>query len=283
MTNQNGILYFNAGTKLLPRLLVSLYTLQKFNNQHISIISIYDKISYKYCKLISEYFQIPIILIDQTLFIKHYYWFEKSRLHLYTPYENTLFIDSDTIILDNFNELFSLISSKDFIVPQFSNWITSGQRIRSRLSQWKDTNPELVEKTIRSRSPSINVGVFGFNKKSELMHNWFDFTITHPNANLPEETSCHLLLQKYSGSVVSNIYNSSCKFDKPLEIGAKILHYHGRKHCLLDISNKPKYNSELWINNWLHIYKNNICNIQSWYKNCNDRSLNFFMRKIGYE
>lgn len=275
-----GIIYFNSGIKLLPRLLVSLYTLKKIDTDtSISLICYIQPDNKKYIENISKYFNINLIEIKQKLFIKHHYWFEKSRMHKYTPYDNSIYIDSDTIILKNFTEIFNEIDQNDFIATQFSNWITSGNRIKQRLKQWLDTDEDLVKQTILSSSPSVNMGVYGFKKTSELMDQWFDFTITHPLANLPEETSCHLLLQKYKGKILSNIYNSSCKFDNPIDIGAKIIHFHGRKHCILNANKKSaKYNGDLWIKNWLEIYNNNICDIQQWYNLCGDRTLNVFMK-----
>jgi len=282
----NGIIYFNSGIKLLPRLLVSLHSLRKQDqNLPISLICIIDKENKKYIENICKYFSINIVEIKQKLFIKHHYWFEKSRMHMYSPYDNNIFIDSDTIILNDFKELFDEIEQNDFIATQFSNWVTSGRRIRQRLKQWMDTDEDLVKQTIQSSSPSVNVGVYGFKKTSELMNKWFDFTITHPIANLPEETSCHLLLQKYKGKIVSNIYNASCKFDDPISIGAKIIHFHGRKHCILETNKKSaKYNGDFWIKNWLEVYNNDICEIQKWYNLCGDKTLNIFMNnRNNYE
>lgn len=278
ITDNNGVLYFNSGTKLLPRLLVSIYSLKKVYDDHLSIVCIEDN---DCIKNISKHFNINLIIIEQKLFIKHHYWFEKSRVHKYTPYINTIFLDSDTIVLKNFNELFLEIEKYDFIVPQFSNWVTNGTKITKRLHQWRDTNPDLVTECVNRKEPSVNVGVFGFNKDSTLMRDWFDFTITHPKAHLPEETSCQLLLSNHNSQIISNKYNASCKFDI-IDNDTKIIHYHGRKHCAIE-NDKVKYNGDIWIKEWLKVYDENICDVQNWFGKCGDKALNSFMRKKHYE
>ena len=228
--NDNGIIYLNSGKKMLPRLLVSIYSLRKVYNGNISIVQIGDD-GLDIINEISDKFNCQIIYSKQELNIKHHYWFEKSRINIYTPYKNTIFIDSDTLINKNFNELFIAVDQHKFIVPQFAHWTTKNRKIQKRLSYWKNIEPDLFKKAIDSKMPSVNVGVYGFTDNSELMKNWFRTTIQIKNAPLPEESSCHLLLNRYDSCIVDSIYNYSCKHDlKPIE-DAKIIHYHGRKHC----------------------------------------------------
>lgn len=276
--NNNGIIYLNAGKKMLPRLVVSICSLQKYYSGSICILSMGED-SHDICSNICKSLNIEFIKVDKNLNCKHYYWFEKSRIHLYTPYNNSIFIDSDTLIVNNFNELFEEIDKHDFIVPQFSNWISSGRKISKRLKSWNHIDPGLVKQTIDSGFPSVNVGVYGFKKTAEFMQHWFDFTIQNPTAPLPEEASCHLLLQKYKGTIISSKYNCSCKHDDPTTLDTKIIHYHGRKHCLCDEKNNPKYNAEYWIGTWKEVFENNICDIKQWYGDCADRNLNNFMRE----
>lgn len=276
--SNNGILYLNSGNKMLPRLLVSIHSLRKVYDGHVTIIVMGD-CGEEYCKKIADKYSLSINKISSDLNIRKNYWFEKSRLHLYTPYNNSIFLDSDTVVVQNFNELFDEINEHDFIACQFAQWRSSGRTIGKRLRQWISTDKELVEHTISANIPSVNVGVYGFNKDAELMKHWFDITIKHPNAALPEESTCHLLLTQYKSKIVSGKYNCSCKHDDPTTFDTKIIHYHGRKHCSLDNNLNIKYNGNIWVNNWTEVFQENICDIQKWYNICGDRSLMYFMRK----
>lgn len=275
----NGVIYLNAGRKMLPRLLVSVYSLKKYYNGPISIISIGEE-SKEISSIICKNLEINFVNVEQNLTCRHYYWFEKSRTHLYTPYDNTIFIDSDTLVVGSINELFDEIEQNDFIVPQFSNWLSSGSRISKRLKSWNHIDEDLVKRAIESKMPSVNVGVYGFKKTAEFMKHWFDFTIQNPTAPLPEETSCHLLLKKYKGKIISNKYNCSCKHDNPRLDDVKIIHYHGRKHCRFK-NGQPLFNSDLWIKAWKEIFALNLSDVQDWYKDCGDPLLKRSLESIN--
>lgn len=276
---KQGIIFLNSGTKMLPRLLTCVHSLRKYYDQEASIISMGES-GRGLCEKIANEYSLSVIPIDSDLNIRKDYWFEKSRLHLYTPYDHSIFLDSDTIVVQNFDELFSEIDEHDFIACQFAHWRSNGRTISKRLKQWLSTDKELVEHTIQSNIPSVNVGVYGFKKNAEFMKHWFDITIKHPNAALPEESTCHLLLTQYKSKIVSSKYNCSCKHDNPKTTDTKIIHYHGRKHCLFDKKTKElKYNAERWVDVWWEVYSKNICDIQTLYAGCQDRYLNHFMRK----
>ena len=272
----NGVVYLNAGTKCLPRLLVSVYSLRKNYSGEISIVSIGEE-SHEICKKICDMFVCQLIEVKQEHNFKHYYWYEKARINSYSKYDNTIFIDSDTLILKPFDELFTEIEKNDFIVPQFSDWSVKKGIIQKRLSAWKQVDEDLFNKTITSGMSSVNVGVFGFNKKSDLMNNWFNFTIKKKDAVLPEESTCHLLLNRYKGKIIDSKYNYSCKHEKKPVGDSVIIHYHGRKHCRVDENKIPIFNSDLWIENWSLCLNNNICDVNKWWMGCGDTQLRRFM------
>lgn len=255
-----GILFYNAGTKCLPRLLVAVHSLRKHFNGNICIISCGEQ-GREICQKICDEYQCIFKEITSDISeMRHYYFFEKARMHLYTPFEVSLFVDSDTVTIKDPSDIFHVINEHDFVAVEFSNWTTQTARIIKRLNKWRNVDNELVEKTIAKKSPSVNVGVYGFRKDSEFMKNWFDFTIRVPDAVLPEESSCHLLLRRYKGFVADRKYNCSCKFDDPTIEDTRIIHYHGRKHCRKDKeTGEIKYNARYWIENWKEIVeKNNI-------------------------
>jgi hypothetical protein len=271
----DGIIYYNEGTKLLARLVVSLSSLQKHYQGPITLISV-GKESNEYAYKIAWEFGIDLQAIDKTDLIdgKHKCFLEKARIHTYSPYDRTIFLDSDTIILKPFPELFTKIDKTGFIVPQFSTWTTQTGVIKKRLKEWGAFYPEDVENTIKSNAPSVNVGVFGFNKDSELMKLWFDYTKVNRMASLPEEISCHLLLSRGLGEVIESKYNYSCKYDKSQN--PVIIHYHGRKHCRVD-NGKLLYNGDLWVKEWEEV--GNRAGVKDWGLNIGDKQLKRFLKK----
>jgi lipopolysaccharide biosynthesis glycosyltransferase len=271
-----GVIYFNVGTKCLPRLVVSLWSLRKVYGGSICLISMGDE-SNEWCRKIAEYFgaEVGAHSLTDTSQYKQSAFLEKARMHHYSPYDNTIFIDSDTLIKRDFSELFEEIEEHHFIVPQFSNWTTQKGLIKKRLRAYSEFCQETIEECIKRNGPSVNVGVYGFSKDSTLMwHEWFVVTIKIPDAVLPEESTAHFLTLKHRSKIISSAYNCSCKFDNPYSSETKIIHYHGKKHCRPDGNGGYLYSGELWMREWQEVLEHNICGISDWFEQMGDKKLN---------
>lgn len=269
----NGILYINQGIKCIPRLIVSIYSLKKHYNGNICIVSIGEE-SNLWCLKIAKHFGIYAFCIDKTNITGSSgdIYFEKARMNLFTPFDNTLIIDSDTLIIKDPSDIFPIIAENEFVLTQFSDWRTNGRTISHRIRQWSSICPDKVEDVISSNLPSINCGVVGFAKKNEFMEHWFDFTLKNPTAHLREETSAHVLLKSYKNKIVDSRYNCSCKYDNPRKDDVRIVHYHGRKHCRMK-DGKLLYNADMWVEVFEEVRKQNICGIMEVIPNAGDRYL----------
>ena len=269
-----GIIFYNSGTKCLPRLLVSVHSLRQHYEGNICIISSGDE-SRQFCAEVAiKYKCVYKEFSSDITHMKNHFWFEKSRMHLYSPYDTTIFIDSDTLTIKDPSDLFKISEEHEFAVPQFADWTTQKGLIKKRLLPWKEFDEHLVNTAINTNMKSVNVGVYGFVKQSELMKNWFDFTKQMPEAVLPEESSCHLLLNKYKGLIVDRGYNCSCKFDDPNRPNTRIIHYHGRKHCRKHpVTGEFMFNASSWAETWKPLLRDNVCNVSSIYKVCGDKHL----------
>lgn len=237
-----GVIYYNVGKGSLVRLAVSLYSCVKYYNpDRITILAAQD--GYEDCKKIADHFKVNIKLIELEKLERKEVLLNKCLLHKHTPYENTIFIDSDTIILKSFEELHDLAQTNKFVATQFANWTTQKSIIKKRILEWKDIEPDLVNKAL-TFGPSVNTGVFAFTKDSELMNGWFDIAKKGTHMFIPDEQCCHLLLPKYKHTIVPSYYNCSCKYDK-VNDETRIIHYHGKKHCRIE-NKEFLYNSNIW-------------------------------------
>lgn len=260
IAGSKGVIYYNVGKGAIVRLAVSLLTcVRHYSSKQITILSDYE--GYDDCKEMAKYFGVNIKLIELEKLDKKEVLLNKCLAHTYTPYDNTIFIDADTLILNSFDELHDAADKDEFVVTQFSDWTTKRSVIRKRIKEWKSIFPEMVEPALQER-PSVNVGVYAFKKDSELMNAWFDYAKHGTHMFIPDEQCCHLLLPKFKNRIVSNDYNTSCKYDK-ITNNTKILHFHGRKHCRLDEEGNYVFNSDKWYFEFdkikdLNFMKNNI-------------------------
>jgi len=236
----NGIIFYNIGFKMLVRLSVSLYTLRRNYSGDVTVIC--DEDSFNKCKKITDLFDVNILKVKNDLTGKNIPFLNKCLLHKFSPYDNTIFLDCDTLILKNFDELFDYFKNYEFFTTKFSSW-TINKIISKRIKAWTPYFPNLIKPALNFGF-AINTGVFGFRKDSKLMNDWFSYAVKGKDLFIPDETSCQLILHKYNHKLVSHNYNTSCKFDKITD-DTRIIHFHGRKHCRIQ-NGEFLFNSKLW-------------------------------------
>lgn len=240
----NGVVYYNVGNKMLVRLAVSIHSLRKVYNGNVSILASED--SKDSCFQIANEYGVDVRDANFEDHGKNTAYLNSCLSHTVTPYDNTLWIDSDSLIFKDFSEVFGEIEKNDFVIAQFHNWTSNRGHIRKRILEWKKIYPEMMDKAINF-GPGINCGVYGFNKESKLMKDWYQKALPGIKNFIPDEVCCQIMLPFYTHSVISNDYNTSCKYDVVTDT-TKIVHYHGRKHCRISDSGEYLNNSRYWYN-----------------------------------
>ena len=238
-----GIIYYNIGYKCLVRLAVSISTLRQRHQGNIAIIC--DKVGYEECKAIADYFKVDILQTNFEEFPgKNVALLNKCRLHQMTPYEKTIFLDSDTIIFRHFPECFQLLDKYEFIVPQFCGWTSRGKQYRKRIERWKGVIPDKLYHHAFDEPKAVNIGFFGWREGAIIFNDWFELALMNRNSFIPDEIACQILLPHVPHLVIGSEYNTSCKHERLTE-KAKTLHFHGKKHCRI-VGRKYLFHSELW-------------------------------------
>jgi hypothetical protein len=156
----------------------------------------------------------------------------KASLWRYSPYIVTLFIDSDTLVLHDPSPLLALTQRHGFVVTQFSDWVTTGSRMRKRIMAWR---PILSQDDLQHAphfGPAINTGVVGWRKDASILRPWEDHARRGWEADctrrLIDELACQVLLPKHPHHVASDKWNHSVRFG--VDKDPAIIHYHGNKH-----------------------------------------------------
>lgn len=238
----NGIIYYNYGKKMIVRLVVSISSLRKVYNGPVTILSEGND-SRKACKDIMKHFDVDVKKVNFGDVYKNKIYLNSCLSHTVTPYKNSIWIDSDTLVLKDPSKLFEYAEENEFAIAQFSNWGTKKGHISKRIKAWQDVYPDLIEPALNF-GPAINCGVYAFSKDCKLVKDWFDLAVKGKEGFIPDEVCCQLMLPHYKNIIVDKKYNESCKYSKVTD-ETVIIHYHGRKHCRI---NKDKYlnHAKLW-------------------------------------
>lgn len=238
----NGIIYYNVGRKMLVRFEISLFSLRQVYKGPVMLLI--DGEGKEECIKLANRYNCNYIDVGYTYKIPHSIYLNACLSHIHTPYDNTIWLDSDTIILKSFDELFPLISERGFVIAQFANWVSNGKFIKSRILTWSDIYPELMESALNF-GPAINCGVFGFSKNSSFMKDWYSLAIKGSKNFIPDEVCCQIMLHKYPHQIIDKKYNLSCMYGV-IDDDTRIVHFHGSKHCCLTGRKKLMYNGNLW-------------------------------------
>lgn len=148
--NENGFLYIVSGEGYAQECLFSIKSLKKYNSEKICVFS-----EEKYRKMFEQE-------CDYFFDIKSKLQRPKVEFISQSPFENTVYLDSDTFINSNISDLFQLLSKYDF------GGVFCNSRKRENYSK-------LISKykNIPYSFSEINTGVLVFNN-SQKIKNFFN-------------------------------------------------------------------------------------------------------------
>jgi hypothetical protein len=251
-----GVLYLICGPKVAERLVVSVWSLRRFWDGSITVLCSTDAERDLLAPMAADLnVELQRIDVEDS---PHKAYLAKSRLHDWTPYDDNVFIDADTLVVGEIDELFGYPLT---LTPN-SDWVTTGKRMRRWLKQWYTLdNPAidaLVDAQLGKAYPAINIGVFGFQKDNPNLADWHWLTQQFPEAPLPEQIAMQLLIStiKY--------HRADQRFNRLAVIGhavddIRIWHFHGLRHC-----SKQTNCREIWIPAFREAMARNIGKLQSW-------------------
>jgi hypothetical protein len=247
-----GIIYYNVGKKMAVRLAVSIHSLRKIYDDEICILSEGDE-SHAFCELIASKYNCRM---KRTVFNgtvgKNTTYLNACLVGQHTPFDTTVWLDSDTTAHRPFPELFAAAEENEFAIAQFSTWKTlkengGATKITGRIEAWRGILPDEWLDRAFAFGCAINCGVFAFHKRSALVRDWWGLAIKGQPNFIPDETCCQIMLAQpeYKNQIMPQEFNCSCKYSDPKADGVRVVHYHGRKHCRFQAV-EPLFNSDIW-------------------------------------
>jgi len=268
-TKPRGTIYYNKGRKCLVRLIVSLMTMRKHHNGDVTVF-LEGTHPEGFAEAIQREFGVNVVLDqnpDTGVYVR------AVEISLASPYETTIWMDSDTVIVKDFSDLFDQVDDCDFAISQFANWTSDGSAIRRRIKRYRDiVGPEAIEKAVHY-GPAINCGVYAWKKGSPFFARWHDVAKKGEKTGMfiPDEVACQTILPEFNVKILSPKYNVSCIYD-PGTQDQRVIHYHGRKHC------KEYPSCNIWLDAFVEALEKDLCGIRKFVsKEYGDRRLMKFL------
>ncbi len=165
---ERGILYIASGSRYIEDAIESSISIKAHTNLPVTLVA--DR------SVEDPHFD---RVIESDDFLYHY---GDSVLQIpRLPYKNTILLDTDTIVSDNFDELFSLTSNFDVAaatiaeskfgigdkvpgsLPEFNTGVVlfnKNERTSRFISKWKSLYKEYLDKNVRMNQPAFREAVF---------------------------------------------------------------------------------------------------------------------------
>jgi len=260
----HGVLFLISGTKHLPVLAVSIFSLRKSGYKGPIHIAVGDDEAAKVVKLIAQ---------DDTLHgvYRNLTWRRwspptgqrgdgyrmKTFMDGLSPFGQTIFLDADTVVRGSLDPLFT---PKPFGVTltQFSDWTSNGRKIPGRIKSWTDVAPGDVAEMLAKSYPAINTGVLSWRKSAEadaFFQEWKELSAKHP-CFIVDELAAQLIFWRHAVRVLDSRWNHSPIHGRRNDWA--IAHLHGRKHVNRD------QGREVWLPVFDECCKLNIAEIRNW-------------------
>jgi hypothetical protein len=161
----------------------------------------------------------------------------KTMIPDWTPYEETLFIDADTLIVGKLDEMFGepltltryaeWRSNKRFTKKWIGRWLTHLARVESEdVRDYMD----MAESQLSRPYPAINTGVFAFRRDNANLRAWQHLAWLWPNAWAVDQLAMQILTSRVPHRMMDDRFNNSVSYGHET-VDVRIVHFHGRKHC----------------------------------------------------
>lgn len=276
-----GIIMFNRGDKCIVRAIVCLYTLRKWWHGPVTFY-LENPMPQEFVE-VCKYFNVDVIHNEEKHELKTLV--RKTDMFCNPPYDRTLWVDSDTVIVGKIDEMFDYLDDYDVAIPNFAGWVSNGSAISKRIKRFEGIiDKKYIDEALRQH-PAVNTGILSF-KKSERWNKFVEYWVgkadlaSQKRVFIADEVCFQVLYPSISEwglkcFIAPTDFNVSVLHDHGKSKDIRVLHMHGQKHVL----DHP--NCEIWKNTFAEMRKNNVANINNFLQYADKRLAEYLQKQNG--
>jgi hypothetical protein len=268
-----GVILFNRGSRMIVQAIVCLHSLRKHYDGKVTIFLESNTYPLEF-EEICRSLEIDIVRLEERpdlpVLVQKSYIFEK------TPYDRSLFIDLDTLIVGKIDEMFDYLESYDLCLTNFCDWKSSGNTIVGRIKRFKGCISEAQMTEAINGHNAINTGVLSFRKTDNLINfvrdvaRLADNTSKNQKVFLADEIAMQILYPTASQTHNIDVFIAPSKFNTSVKYGndiedKRVIHNHGSKECI------DTKNAKIWQDYFRDMRKNNTLNINDYLRYADKR------------
>lgn len=227
-----GITMLNLGTGHAALLATCVFTLRQWYDGPITVFC--DDDSQPYTDLVCRDGKCKKYTMQFDDAMRHRSYTTKPRLPGMSPYRKTIQLDTDMIVVGNFEELWPLHDNQ-LVLTQFSAWVSTGRMMQKRIQMYLDVQPELTKMQLKVPHPAINTGVLAYGCLNKVARKtWLEVTEQKAGKFIVDEIAMQVLTSGISHCRVLNDRHNCSPFYGANRDEATIWHFHGSKHLRRD-------------------------------------------------
>lgn len=255
MVSDRGVVYLLCGAKHAERMAVSWLTLRDHWQGPVTVGVTDDD-----CQAVAERakgLDIEVRRVPLSKARRHSAYLNKTLVPQWTPYDESVFLDGDTMIVAPIDDLFG----RPLVITSFGEWQTQGRRMSGRINRWRGRTAyidALVDRQLHRPYPAINTGVFAFRRGLPFLSLWHTVTKAGAGLHMTDELAMQLLHSEIEECLVmDDRWNCSPIYGTHSD-DVKIWHFHGGKHP------RREAGKTLWAPAFDRAYEQNVCGLQEW-------------------
>jgi len=276
-----GIILFNRGDKCIVRAMVCLYSLRKHYDGPVTFY-LEDPYPHEFDD-VCRHFNVDIVHNKENHELKALV--RKTDMFANPPYDRTLWIDADMIIMGKLDEMFDALDDSDCCIPHFAGWWSDGPKIAARTKRFKGiAEKRHIDKAL-GHNPATNTGILSFRRSkkwTKFVTDWVALAHKGSQAKIfiSDEVSFQILWPSADEwgikiNVADRKFNVSVLHDHGDSKDIRVWHFHGQKHVL----DHP--NCDIWKETFEAMREGNIANINHFMQYADKRLKIYLAKKDG--
>lgn len=262
-----GVVYLLTAMPLAARLVVSLYSLRKWYDGPVTVFTTRPQ-SHEIGRLMAEDSRLNI----QTEQLKERRgqgpvssYLTKIDAARSSPYEATVFLDADTLIVGSVAELLRSAEQAAVTATQFCETTTADESIAYRLRRWKRLRSgvarelgteRLIDIQLATPFPAVNTGVFSVQRDTALFKEWDALARQGRHLPLPDELAFQILLLRHQHHILGGHFNCHPCFANIPDV--RIWHFVAATHLEYTVT------QDAWLPMYRECQQLNVARITSW-------------------
>jgi len=256
-----GIVYQLSGLWTAELCVVSLWSLRQHYHGPVSLFIADD------CRVIGQAVEsdkrLDVELLPTQLPEggRRPHWVAKTFTYLLSPYDYTVYIDSDTIVLADPSPLFGhlvLPKCADLRILDDHQYPKS---VRAQFRKFRKHGPvmsDMIDRCYKANLYIVNNGVMGFAKDHPLLYELHHLCIGLKDEQMHDEIAIQLCLPRYDDvRWVGGEWNALVAYEKKWA-DRKIAHYHHKYYATL------ARGRETWLPHLRAAMEANVAGIRDW-------------------